>query len=716
MAFEPQAVPSFDKSSDLSAKSAEASINHLSGVQANQDQRRLLTEPGLAKSELPSVSTYTNRLVVALFALTNLVIFELSLSLASYQANADRLRMIFGPVYALLALIVVFFSCRSLLASALRAIKLGELNSSVNLALALLVSCGFTLHSVIFDPILLATISLASTTVAIALALLLKEPLDIWIATGLANSSNFAVSTLCKRLRLVGDESKVDLKLGGKENTLLPDSHVWISVQSARCNDRFRVLQGEIIPCDGVITAGNAEIFERRLSGVETLRIKGVGDEIYAGSRLVQGEIDCRVTTLFEDSVATSMERVLNDALVPSTEDRSRFVRFDWICNATLLCTAFLMAEFVFLAGRSTPEAILVAVSILLLSVIPEIVARFPALRRAVIVKAFKVGILVKKLAFLDKLQKIRTVIFDYAAPKCAVALETRGEIQSIEVLDERFERAGVLSAIVSLCSQIDAQLAKEITTFARKEAAQKFSLIPATQVHYYPGLGVSAVLGSADFSIGTEEFLIERGVQLESGEVISNSEEAIFIYVAFGDELVGRIKATPDTRFVAPACIKNLQGRGLRALLLGREDAKVLDPEGKRIGLDLADIHAGLAEEELAIKVRSLNPALMIASDLSADAVIKAADLSMAQFDEYRWEIERGDMIVFDRGISAVCDLFNLATKARWAELAALSIVGATTAGLLLLVLFAGLAPVWVLLTEMAASVLAYLCMRAVA
>lgn len=59
--------------------------------------------------------------------------------------------------------------------------------------------------------------------------------------------------------------------------------------QALKPGDLCLARKGDLLPCDGLVERGVAVLWERTLSGRSSLRIRGVGEEVYAASSVVTG-------------------------------------------------------------------------------------------------------------------------------------------------------------------------------------------------------------------------------------------------------------------------------------------------------------------------------------------------------------------------------------------------------------------------------------------
>ena len=84
--------------------------------------------------------------------------------------------------------------------------------------------------------------------------------------------------------------------------------------EQVRVGDRLRVLPGESIPVDGVITSGQTSINQAVMTGESLPVDKTVGDEVSSGTVNQFGAFEMRATKVGEDSSIQRMIRLVQSA------------------------------------------------------------------------------------------------------------------------------------------------------------------------------------------------------------------------------------------------------------------------------------------------------------------------------------------------------------------------------------------------------------------
>lgn len=161
---------------------------------------------------------------------------------------------------------------------------------SAGLSLALCVPlCGRAWHALVVERRLRAAVldlvSVVSSLIVGSLVLAATSLVVIFGADHLQNRTEFRAR---RGLRALDRPTRAWLRYGGAD--------IEVPVAELRPGDRVIVDAGEVIPIDGVVREGAAQVDERMWTG-ESLHIeRGPGAPVFAGTRVVHGRVTLEVT------------------------------------------------------------------------------------------------------------------------------------------------------------------------------------------------------------------------------------------------------------------------------------------------------------------------------------------------------------------------------------------------------------------------------------
>lgn len=238
-----------------------------------------------------------------------------------------------------------------------------------------------------------------------------------------------------------------------------------IAAENVAVGDMCRVLPGETIPVDGVISEGQTSIDESVMTGEPLPIDKNPGDEVRSGTVNQFGAFTMKATKVGEDS---SLARMI--ALVQSADaGKAKIVRLadkwaTWIVVIALLSAAITWAV--------TGE-IIRAVTILVVFCPCALVLATPTAIMAAIGNLTKWGVLVREGDALERLAKVARVAFD----KTGTLTRGKPEVEAVHVFAASHHDATLQSVLSK--ESITANLSNEDELFWLVASAENSSEHP---------------------------------------------------------------------------------------------------------------------------------------------------------------------------------------------------------------------------------------------
>jgi len=185
-----------------------------------------------------------------------------------------------------------------------------------------------------------------------------------------------------------------------------------VSASEIRTGDRFRVLPGEAVPVDGRIEAGNAYFHEATLTGESFARSRGKGDEVAAGSFLIDASVDCVALTNGGETGLDRIRELLTRGLsVPGREQRLALEVLRWFGPVIIAVSLF---TFWFHSRQNDwPIALFSALSVLVIACPCALGFATPLAVWSAIARLRELGILARSGEAIENLAEVDTVVFD---------------------------------------------------------------------------------------------------------------------------------------------------------------------------------------------------------------------------------------------------------------------------------------------------------------
>lgn len=348
-----------------------------------------------------------------------------------------------------------------------------------------------------------------------------------------------------------------------------------IPAEEVQVGDILRVLAGEIIAADGVITSGQTSINQSVITGESLPVDKAAGDEVSSGTVNQFGTFEMEATKVGEDSSLQRMIRLVeqadaNKAPIVSLTDR-------W---ATWIVVIALSAAII--TWLVTGE-IIRAVTILVVFCPCALVLATPTAIMAGIGNATRFGILIRTGDALERLSKIKRIAFD----KTGTLTYGKPEVIAVKSFSSGIAEDGLLALAASAEQHSEHPLGRAILGYAKN----KVELSKPENFVLLPGRGVSAVVDDRPVIAGNKELFAEKGIVL-SGEITGSAQKYIddgctVIFVGADNEPAGFIALSDTLRSDAKNMVERIHSLGINTLLLTGDNSYAAGHMAQLVGID---------------------------------------------------------------------------------------------------------------------------------
>ncbi len=402
---------------------------------------------------------------------------------------------------------------------------------------------------------------------------------------------------------------------------LLPDGENIVPAGQVRVGDRLRVLPGESIPVDGVITSGQTSINQAVMTGESLPVDKTVGDEVSSGTVNQYGAFEMRATKVGEDSSIQRMIRLVQSA----DAGKARIVGLadrwaTWIVVVALTAAA--------LTWLITGE-IIRAVTILVVFCPCALVLATPTAIMAAIGNATRHGFLVREGDALERLAAVRRIAFDKTGTLTCGTPRVVAVASTLAGLD----RAGLYALAAGAEQLSEHPLGKAVVAGYREENSGEIA--PAESFEILPGRGVSAVVDGRRVLAGNPQLLADHGVAVSPDAERQRllEEGATMIYVAADGVFAGYLALSDTLRAESAATIAALEAAGVRPVLLTGDHESAAGAIAARLGI--REVRAGCLPEDKLEEIgrwqRDGVHVCMIGDGVNDAPALKKADVGIA-------------------------------------------------------------------------------------
>lgn len=404
-------------------------------------------------------------------------------------------------------------------------------------------------------------------------------------------------------------------------------SGCYVTIEQLAPGDRFAVETDEIVPADGCVNSGMAELDESSLTGEPRPVTVKTGDSIKSGARIINGRVTAIAEAVGSDTILGQMIAIMARSL----EQKSAFQGMtDRMLRWFVPIMALLgvgTGLFCALAGLSINQAVLRAVTVMVISCPCALGVAIPMVRLAGISLAGRKGILVREIEAFEQAGVVDNVVFD----KTGTLTHGRWQVSHIQCQPGNNPET-IMAAAAGLEQASNHEIARSIMAYAR---LKKIEPARVSDVIVQPD-GVAGRLGISTVRIGSRGFAwgASRPGGTIDGESPSRLTSRVFVSVdghpaatlIFGDTIRPSVPAMLDalkhhvrdihmisgdgdaaTREVADA-IGLIEAHG--GLLPADKAAYIqrLKSQGRRVAMvgDGVNDAAAMAQSHLAVAVHS--------------------------------------------------------------------------------------------------------------
>jgi heavy metal translocating P-type ATPase len=354
----------------------------------------------------------------------------------------------------------------------------------------------------------------------------------------------------------------------------------YVSADHLAENDIFRIEENEIIPADGRILNGNGTVDESSLTGEPLPISKKTGDTLRSGTRVLRGTFNVSAQKVGECSTLGQMIAIIEKTLMTKTplEGKTDII-LQWFVPA-IMTLAGATAIGCLLAGIAMEEAMLRAVTVLVISCPCALGIAIPLARVAGISIAGKKGILVRDFKAFEQAAKISAFVFDKTGTITAGSWNLL-DIICRQPIDQ--DRALALAAGLEMNS--DHFIAVEILRQAKNKKIQP---IPVADIQK-DEKGLQGRFGAQIIRYGSADFLAqelqEANTWPEAG-LKDRSADHSLVYLGIDGRLAALFVFGDTLRPGVATTINNLHGRGMRLALVSGDGERTTGAIAAKIGI----------------------------------------------------------------------------------------------------------------------------------
>jgi Cu2+-exporting ATPase len=536
-----------------------------------------------------------------------------------------------------LTLPVLLFSCTPFFSSAWRDLRHRRIGMDVPVALGILIAFGAS-SAATFDPASVWGAEVWYDSVTMFVFFLLSGRL---LEQRLRDRTAGSLEALMRRLPDSVERQAAD---GGFER---------VAVRRLLPGDLIRVLPGEVIPADGLVTAGESRVDEALLTGESTPLRRAAGSAVIAGSHNLSGMLLLRVGCVGPGTRYAAMVALMEQASVqkPAIAQVADRIASPFLLGVLLASAAAALWWW----PLDPAHAISVAVAVLIVTCPCALSLATPAATLAAAGALARRGVMVRRLQAFEACAAVDTVVFD----KTGTLTEDRMKVVRV------FAPAG---ADTTAMGMLAAALGRQSLHPLSRAIADSFVAdgMLVTGVEEVAGGGVRARVSPVDG--GAPRTLCLGSAAFCGFPDAARQSAGPQVHLADAQQWLASFELDEGLRPDAAEAAQALLAQGCRVELLSGDQQGAVTRLGARAGITHC-FGAHSPERKLA-HVRQLQQAgrrvLMVGDGMNDGPVLARADVSIAMGQAVPLAQAKSDFVVLGGQLSAVPALLHLARRTR--------------------------------------------------
>ncbi len=334
-----------------------------------------------------------------------------------------------------------------------------------------------------------------------------------------------------------------------------------IDVKEVQIGDILMVRPGDLIPVDGTILSGSAEIDEAALTGEPLAKSKAAKDKVYSGTIDINGAFEMRADKDSQESQYQKIVELVQKAQLEKAPIQRLADRYAIFFTPLTLLMSFL--------GYLLTRDPLTILAVLVVATPCPLILATPLAILCGINKCAKEGIIVKGGAPMEQVGQTKAALFD------KTGTITYGTPFVEEIIPLNHESAQDLLYKTASLEQLSSHsIAKAVV----EKANQKLQL--PQNYREFAGRGIEGDLEGAHYTIGSYSFLKEKlGTDCFKNceEAIQRfySQEKLLIFIAKDHLCIGIFVISDQIRPEIPSLLKRLRALGVKEIVMLTGDSK---------------------------------------------------------------------------------------------------------------------------------------------
>jgi Cu+-exporting ATPase len=446
-------------------------------------------------------------------------------------------------------------------------------------------------------------------------------------------------------------------------------------LSQVQVGDRLLVRTGDRVPVDGVVLEGRGWVDESAITGESLPQERAAGDRVLGGALLVDGVLHLEAQAVGEQTLLAQVAQAVAQAQARKASIQRVADQIAAVFVPIVVAIALLTLLGWWLAKRSLADALVPAVSVLVIACPCAVGLAVPIAMLTGATRAARAGVLIRGFEALERVRRIDTLVLDKTGTL------TLGTPRLVAIHTNGISETDALRLAAGLEQSVRHPLAEAIL-----QAAQERGITPASvaQVQVVAGGGVRAYT----ILLGSPRFLQEHGVDLDgscepppagspcsqgepirlgsprdAGGTLRRGADTFPVLLAVDNRIVAGFEFADEPLPEVAETLCALRQAGLRLVLCSGDRAEAVAAFAERVGID--EWHAAQLPHQKAEVVRRLQAVgrrvAFVGDGINDAPALAEADLGIVVATGTQLAAENADLILLNRDLRTVLTALRL-------------------------------------------------------
>jgi Cu+-exporting ATPase len=475
-------------------------------------------------------------------------------------------------------------------------------------------------------------------------------------------------------------------------------------LSQVQVGDRLLVRTGDRVPVDGVVLEGRGWVDESAITGESLPQERAAGDRVLGGALLVDGVLHLEAQAVGEQTLLAQVAQAVAQAQARKASIQRVADQIAAVFVPIVVAIALLTLLGWWLAKRSLADALVPAVSVLVIACPCAVGLAVPIAMLTGATRAARAGVLIRGFEALERVRRIDTLVLDKTGTL------TLGTPRLVAIHTDGISETDALSLAAGLEQSVRHPLAEAILNAAQ---ARGIAPAPVEQVQVVAGGGVRAIctgepqgappraptplshpvgegtgVRAQTLLIGSPRFLQEHGVDLDgscepppagspckqgepsllgsprdAGGTLRRGADTFPVLLAVDSRIVAGFEFADEPLPEVAETLRALRQAGLQLVLCSGDRSESVGAFAKRVGVD--EWRAAQLPHQKAEVVRRLQAegrrVAFVGDGINDAPALAEADLGVVVATGTQLAAENADLILLNRDLRTLLTALRL-------------------------------------------------------